>query len=251
MSDKKHAFALYYKMLTALIGSLSVGDDFTLDDKAMVHRIIHIIRLRPGDSFLLFDCKNNTHVIIKTIKKADILCTLQAKAVNSIVQPSITFLLPLLKRGAIEEAIYSLVELGANEIQLVITDKVQRRWSDKKEFDRLKRILYAAAEQSKNYAFPILKEPQLLTEVIPQYSCQSSIFFDSHGKHLDTVIQALKSEKKLSPLVLMVGPEGDLTVHEKKLLKKHNVIFCSLTQTILRSQQAAAVSLGIFRSFFR
>lgn len=31
MSDKKHEFALYYKMLTDLIGSLFVGDDFTLD----------------------------------------------------------------------------------------------------------------------------------------------------------------------------------------------------------------------------
>ena len=47
---------------------------------------------------------------------------------------------------------------------------------------------------------------------------------------------------------LMVGPEGDLTMDEKELLKERDVQFLCLTPTVLRAQQAVAVSLGIFRS---
>jgi 16S rRNA U1498 N3-methylase RsmE len=47
------------------------------------------------------------------------------------------------------------------------------------------------------------------------------------------------------------GPEGDFTLEEKELLKKHNFIAAQLTPTILRAQQAVAISLGVVRSFFR
>ena len=43
----------------------------------------------------------------------------------------------------------------------------------------------------------------------------------------------------------MIGPEGDLTMQEKDLLKERDVQFLRLTPTVLRAQQAVAVSMGI------
>ena len=49
----------------------------------------------------------------------------------------------------------------------------------------------------------------------------------------------------------MVGPEADLLLEEKQQLHENGFTFCKLTQTVLRAQQAAVVSLGIFRSILK
>ncbi len=49
-------------------------------------------------------------------------------------------------------------------------------------------------------------------------------------------------------LVICSGPEGDLTCEEKRMLADANFLFCALTPTVLRAQQAVAVGLGSFRS---
>ena len=49
-------------------------------------------------------------------------------------------------------------------------------------------------------------------------------------------------------IVLMVGPEGDLMGDEKAYLNGNGFVFCQLTPTILRAQQAVTVSVGALRS---
>jgi len=48
-------------------------------------------------------------------------------------------------------------------------------------------------------------------------------------------------------IMLVVGPEGDLTVDEKKLLSSAHYTACSLTPTVLRSEEAATLAAGIIR----
>ena len=65
---------------------------------------------------------------------------MEEKKYNTILQPHITVLLPLLKRDDLDTVLYSLVEMGVNTIQLMITKKVQRKWGKEKEYDRLQRV---------------------------------------------------------------------------------------------------------------
>lgn len=62
--------------------------------------------------------------------------------------------------------------------------------------------------------------------------------------------ETTKMGKQVQELILMVGPEGDL-IPEKKLLVHAGFTFCSLTPTVLRSVQAIALGLGMFRSVLR
>ena len=118
----------------------------------------------------------------------------------------------------------------------------------KHEMERLKRIIHAAAEQSKNFAFPTITDAKPLEEILITLGPTTPRFyFDPDGQSLFPIFQELK-DKNAQEIVLMIGPEADLTTEEKKLVQKHNFIFCRLTPTILRAQQAAAVSLGAFRS---
>ncbi|MGE0206932.1 MAG: 16S rRNA (uracil(1498)-N(3))-methyltransferase [Candidatus Babeliales bacterium] len=243
---EKHEFSLYYEGLKDL--SLRIGKEITINNEDLYHRIVRILRLKESESCILFDAQ--CHILVTfqgSFKKNSVTFTLIAVADNQILQPKITFLLPLLKREALHDAIYSLVEGGASTIQLIDTKKVHQKWGGKKEYERLHKVMIAAAEQSKNYALPELLEPQSFEDILQEASKAQIVFFDPEGHAAFSVIEQLK-KGLAKELILMVGPEGDLTNEEKEVLKKHNALFCRLGPTVLRAQQAVVVALGLMRS---
>jgi len=249
--NTKHEFALYNTDLNKILSSTKIGGSFLMQDSALITRIVSVLRLQPEESFIFFDAKIHATCTLEVIGKKSITCTLVAQQQNVPLAPAIHFVLPVLKRDDLETALYSLVELGANSIQLVITEKIQRAWASDKEFERAQRIMIAAAEQSKNFALPELREPVSLNTYFTKIPLGATkIFFDVDGEHALSVLNKIKTEGPRE-LFLIVGPEADLTSQEKELLKKHNFIFCQLTPTILRAAQAVALGLGMFRSTLR
>lgn len=246
----KHEFALYWQETTAQI--TRPGMLVETNNQLLMHRIVQVLRLEHGDQCILFDRSHHARVTIEKITKKNITLQVDILNSNTTIQPSITFLLPLLKRESLETALYSLVELGASNIQLVITDKIQRKWAGASELERLEKIMIAAAEQSKNFSFAQLHEPITLMNAIKIYGKpgQPCIYADPDGMPLIELVEKLPDEKN-NGFVLMVGPEGDLQESEKELLRQHEFLFCQLTPTILRACQAAGLLLGVMRSIVR
>ena len=232
--------------------SVSVGGELCITSETMHHRITRILRLHPGDEFIVFDRAMQVTCVLRTLRGArEIDVQVLSKAHNKIMSPLITFAVPLLKRESLDAALYSLVEVGANAVQLVTTAKSQRRWGGDKEFSRLERIMIAAAEQSKHFAFPELYPPipfDVWCDTMRNNPAQK-FFFDPQVKPLLKTIYEVQNQLP-KKLVLMVGPEGDLTDHEKNNLQDVDFAFCALPPTILRAQQAIAVGVGVFRSVF-
>ncbi len=243
----EHEFAFYYPVTsTEVVNAYKAQQLYQIDDKTLCHRITSIVRLAKGESFILFDEQNHAEcTIAEANKKIVISCDRVDK--NKQLEPSIIFLLPILKREAFQEAIYSLAEMGINEIQPVMTAKMQRQIQFDTEKERLERIMYAAAEQSKHFAVPTINKPlsfdQIPSAIKIQNNC--SLFFDPAGHPLADIVDSCK---KQTHFTLMIGPEGDLTSEEKSKLKEWGFTFCALTPTILRAQQAAVVAAGIIRS---
>jgi len=251
MIQDQHEFALYFSSLTDCLQSSNDKKVIILQDVEICHRLVKVLRLVAGDNFILFDHFHHVTCILQKVEKKNrVVVTVINIEKNRKLTPTIHFLLPLLKRDALHDAIYTLTELGANAIHLVVTDKSQKRWPSR-GYEKLMRIIYAAAEQSKNFAFPLLKEPQPLKQVLEGIDTFENrmFFFDPDGQPISQVISRVRDEEKKFPIVLMIGPEGDLSIQEKELVYKKGFIFTSLTPTILRARQAVVVSLGIFRSF--
>ncbi len=244
-----HEFAFYVPDLTIALQSLTAGSLLRLSDQNFYHRLARVVRIIRGTTCILFD--RTTHILFEVhslASKKYVEGVIKQRENNVVLSPTITFLLPLLKRTAFESALYSLVECGATVIQPIITHKAQRRWGGQKEYDRAFNIMVAAAEQSKNFSFSTLQEPLTLQEycALTQPEKTDKIFFDPAGEHVAHVIKKLHAQ--CANLVLMVGPEGDLQPEEKKILHTHDFQFCALTPTILRASQAVALSVGMFRA---
>lgn len=252
IDQQKHEFALYLDSLSSLMASVPVGGDLCISSDDIHHRITNVLRLEPGDEFIMFDRGMYIQCVLRTFRgKKEVDVQVLAKEHATASRPNITFVIPLLKRESCDAAAYAAVETGMNALQLVTTTKTQRRWGADKESSRLKRVMIAAAEQSKHFAFPELFSPipfEFFLDTM-RNSSAAKFFFDPHGRPLLSVLYDVQDQLP-EELILMVGPSGDLTPEEKNQLQNVGFTFCRLTPTILRAEQAVAIGGGVFRSVF-
>lgn len=240
-----HQFALFSEHSSGLFVPNKIGARSELIDAQLVHRIVRVLRLDVGETCIIFDRKYHAIVRIEQIDKKKVVVVAEQVNNNRTFVPEITCYVPVLKRDALEQALYACVELGATHIALVKTQKVHRVYSDK-ELDHARACMIAAAEQSKNFAFPELDSLISLEKVV-NTACKPLIFCDPTGKPLLEVLNTLQQEKP-AHIGIMIGPEGDLTGEEKEMLVKQGAIFCALTPTVLRAQDALTIALGSIRS---
>ncbi|MBA3751639.1 RsmE family RNA methyltransferase [Candidatus Dependentiae bacterium] len=248
---RAHEFAFYSESVKH-IRSTAPGLTAVLAEKELVNRILKIVRLQKDDHFVLFD---DTHSVKATFLRTDspksILISIDDVRVHSALTPTIHWLLPLMKREAFEESLYTLTEMGATSIQPLLTEKTGRMWLGEKERIRCHKIMIAAAEQSKQFLIPLLFPVCSLIEWSKSDSGQGmKIFFDASGSPLWDNVRLL-DEQNPTQIIACSGPEGDLTSDEKHQLSLKGFSFCALTPTILRAQQAIAVGLGVLRSLTR
>jgi 16S rRNA (uracil1498-N3)-methyltransferase len=247
----QHEFAIHFPILTPLIANSSAQETLKIEDADLVHRIERVLRLKESEAFVLFDQYNHARCVLQKFENRRTMeVFLLEVGPNQALVPELLVWLPVLKRDDLEEAIYSMVELGVNVVQLLLSGKVQRAWGGPRELERLQRIIIAAAEQSKNFAYPDILEPISFDAFLQKRNAASRLlFFDVGGKSLFEVITALRVDTP-AQIEILIGPEGDLSPDEKKALQNTSTITCALTPTILRARQAIALGVGAIRSAF-
>lgn len=237
----KHEFALYTEEV------IVQENHVFIDNPMLMHRIGTILRLQEKQPFILFDTKNYYELELDQNKKKYISAYIKHVHPIEPIKPSITIALPVLKQDNLEQALYSAVELGATEIQLLSTQKSHSLKATSKK--RIAALMQAAAELSKNFYIPIVHEPCSLESFLAQSNKQQTlIFFDPEGLPLQDCFKALPIQSSKG-YTLLIGPEGDLTTEEKTTVQQAGALFCALTPTVLRSFQALTVGLGVMRSW--
>ncbi|MCK4265552.1 16S rRNA (uracil(1498)-N(3))-methyltransferase [Candidatus Babeliales bacterium] len=252
MNEKanKHTFAIYFELLNSIIGSSAKV--LRLDHRDVWKRLIKVLRLNVGESFILFDKSYYCLLSLKEEslrKKNIIVADVIETSVNKVLSPEIILACPILKKDDFEKVVYFAAELGVTEIVPLQTDRVSRKWGGDKELSRLNKIVISAAEQSKNFFLPNIKNLTTLDKFLNSSLDEKSkkIHLDVDGERLLGFIEECK-RNAVDKIILTLGPEGDLTEKEKKLLKDYNFKFILLTPTVLKAEHAVVVGLGVLRS---
>jgi RsmE family RNA methyltransferase len=246
-TQEKHIFAFFWHHENQL-PSYSNGDTIRCTDEQLLHRMHTVLRLTHHDECIFFDRTTHCNVRFEEVTKKYSSARVLACTRNTPIAPSITFLLPLLKREALHEAVYGLTEVGCTTIQLITTEKMHVSWQGQKELEKLQKIMIAAAEQAKYYSFGHINPPLPLKEVLKTYNQQDlyKIFLDAEGATSNEILTPMLKLSK--SYIVLAGPEGDLTPEEKKYVKEANFNALRLTPTILRAPQAAILATGVLRS---
>ncbi len=241
--EEKHIFTLF--IAQPLPQNISSGQEIIIKDADLVHRITRVLRIRQNDAVVLFDGNTTVYITKCTSNKDFLTATVEKTTHVCPLQPEINLYCGLVKKDALESIAYFAAQLGVTSITPLITQKCERKELSEKEIVRLKNITIAACEQAKQFWIPKIEKITPFNMIIEKKSYALKLYCEAEGKKLIPVLQNNVSNN----IALFIGPEGGFTCKEQKLMSQDNFHCCSLTPTILRSQEATIVALGIIRNF--
>src|SRR5579862_4891714 len=150
-----HIFALFSAQNIIQTGTNTI---FELRDQDLWTRIVRVLRLNSGECVILFDHNNNVLIELLPVtfeRKGIITGYIKNISKNHVLTPEVNLYACLLKKEAFEEVAYVGAQMGVTSITPILSEKIQRKWGDEREIERLGKIMIAACEQSKNFVLPI------------------------------------------------------------------------------------------------
>lgn len=219
--------------------SFAVGGDTDLDQAASQH-ILQVLRLRVGDTIVLFN-GDGSEYHAKLTGKTKQCAQVRISDVTSINrEPSLAVHLgQCLSRGErMDYAIQKSVEVGVHEITPLFASRCNVKIIDERLDKRLmhwRHIIISACEQSGRTRIPILNPPMVLRDWILQCKGFSVVAdFQQTNFMLDSSISRVN---------LLIGPEGGLTPEEIQLAHQHQFKSFSLGALTLRTETASIVAI--------
>ena len=214
-------------------------------DKSQSHYLTRVMRIKVGESFSLFNKSGEWEAKINEISKGvvEFIVTKQLRHKENSKEVWLAF--SPIKSNYFNFMIQKATELGVTKFVPIITDRTIVR---KINYERVKKIIIEAAEQSNRLMVPKIEKAQNLKSFLEKNNNKvNMIFGDINAKNqkLDS-----KIKKEIKPICIIIGPEGDFTENEREqILKFKDLQSLKINNNILRSETAVISALSIINYF--
>ena len=208
--------------------------------KEHTHYINNVMRLKRGSSIYLFNKEGEWKSEIVFLDKDRV----EVKFLEKIKQPSylsrINLAICLVKKNPMENILQKATELGVGKIIPIISERTEVK---ELNFDRAKKIVIEATEQSNQLAPPEILKVVKLNDFLKSLEANSKLLFADVNSRDSLKNEDLKNSKSLS---VLIGPEGDFSPQERKtILGNTNVKPFRLSRNILRSDTAVISAISM------
>ena len=234
---------LYYK------STLNVDSTVELDSDA-AHYLIIVLRLKQNDELILFN-GNDGDVLgeLSTNTKREVKIHLKeviGKPLNSGIY--IHLALGLSKGDRMDYAIQKSVELGVSEITPLYTEFSVVKFREEKRLENKlghwRRIAISSCEQSGAQSPPSVNNPITLSDFVEKNSETTKIVLDTSGE------EKFQDLEIVSPISLLIGPEGGLSDNELKQVEQRGFTRISLGPRTLRTETAPVAAIAILQNLY-
>ena len=234
---------IYYK------STLNVDSTVELDSDA-AHYLINVLRLKQNDELILFN-GNDGDVLgeLSTNTKREVKIHLKeviGEPLNSGIY--IHLALGLSKGDRMDYAIQKSVELGVSEITPLYTEFSVVKFREEKRLDNKlghwQRISISSCEQSGAQSPPSVNNPITLSDFVEKNSETTKIVLDTSGE------EKFQDLEIVSPISLLIGPEGGLSDNELKQVEQRGFTRISLGPRILRTETAPVAAIAILQNLY-
>lgn len=162
------------------------------------------------------------------INQKEVVVTIEKQLdTSSFLQKEIILVIPLLKENKMDYILQKATELGVSKIIPVAMERSIVKLDKSKEtkrIDRWTRICKEASEQSMRVTIPIVTEVKKWQDI----TClDGAKLVCSTKEKQNTIKMFLQSQQSCDRMVIVVGPEGGLSVQEEVYLNDNG--FCSVT----------------------
>ena len=233
-------------MRSLYVPNLSVGCFEMPEDEA--RHAIKALRAKIGDKFLLIDGKGNyaDGEILEILKRT---CLVEVADINSDVanKPSLTMIVcPTKQTERFEWFLEKAVEIGVDRVIPVWCKRSERKVE---KFDRWNKVLVSAMKQSMRTWLPVLESACALEEALELVGETEKLCIAHCMSPLDGVKNHLLKElSKNESACVAIGPEGDFTDDEVRLMIEKGGVEISLGDSRLRTETAALSAVTYFRA---
>lgn len=208
---------------------------------AQAKHLIKVLRYKEGDSIYISDGANRYLAVVETIRSQEATLRIEKKIVLPAAKNPPILATSLLKGDHLEWVIQKCVELGVENIFLLLSERTiprHREGAAPKKMERLQKIALEAAKQSGMVPIPKIFPPIAFEKLMQELKNYSSTLLAWEGEEkssLHPLFPKINPEK----ILLMVGPEGGWTGEEVAEAKRCGAQTIGLGRQILRSETAA------------
>ena len=212
----------------------------SLLSKEHTHYVANVMRLKRGSNINFFNKEGEWVSEIVFLEKDRIEVKFLNRVKKSTQTSSMELAICLVKKNPMEIILQKATELGVDKITPIISERTEVK---ELNFERAKKIVIEATEQSNQLSPPEISNITKLKDFINNLNETSKLFFaDINSK------DKLKKEdiKGDNLKTILIGPEGDFTPNERKMiLENKNTIPFSLSKNILKTETATISALSL------
>ena len=211
----------------------TVFPETTIDADEQQH-IIKVLRMRNGEEISVTDGKGNLAkgTLVLEGKKANIEVSAIEKALPDFSPKLHIAIAPTKNIDRTEFFIEKATELGISEITFLQTEKSERKIINP---EKIKKQIISASKQSLRVHFPVIHPMVKLQDFISTIDPETTYIAHCDPSFERTNLNALKPRDHIT---FLIGPEGDFSPNEVKLLTEKGIKSVTLGNQRLRTETA-------------
>lgn len=227
----------------------TIDDDAVSLDGALARRLSSVMRLRAGDTAVLFDGSGREAEVRLESVSSKSAAGVVIRRFESAPEPGVRLFLyqSITKGERFEWLLEKGTEIGVHAfVPLVTARAVVRTAAQAQKYDRWRRIIVEAAEQSGRGRLPALDAPQPLDAALASAPGVLLLPFEDAGETAPSIASALHGEIDalfaLGEVSVFIGPEGGFTPEEVAAARDAGATIVTMGHRVLRSETAGLVA---------
>ncbi len=227
--------------------TLVVGERIPLD-RAQVHYLVKVLRLKPGAAFLLFDGRDavdyRAHLLLEGKNAAARIESSTPRATESKLASRV--IQGMGRADHVDWTIQKTTELGVRNISIFNARRTQsplKPAQHEKKLAHWRGVASSACEQCGRAVVPRIEFHGDLEQALDASDESLKLLLDFAGEPLAGVLP-----ETASPVSILLGPEGGLDDREVGLAHASAYRPVSLGARVLRFETAALAALAIVQS---
>ena len=210
--------------------------------KEQSHYLKDVMRLKAGDTFSVFNNQGEWNASVKNYEKQGAKIKILKKLRDKNNEQNIWLAFTPIKQNPLNFIIQKGTELGVQKFIPILSERTAVKDIN---IERIKKIIIESAEQSNRISIPEINNLQPLKKFLLDFPQKGSIIFCDINCEKSNLKDIL-SKKDLGPICILIGPEGDFSEIERKLIIDLNQSFSvSLAKNILRAETAAIAAITL------
>ncbi len=215
--------------------------------KDHTHYIVNVLRLKRGSEINFFNRNGEWKSEVIFLDKDRVEVKFLNKTKSPTSSSKINLAICLVKKNPMDNILQKATELGVGKIIPIVSERTEVK---ELNYDRAKKIVIEATEQSNQLAPPEILEVIKLKDFLKNFDNTSILLFADVNSKDKLKAEDFKDKKNFS---ILIGPEGDFSPKERETILGNTAVKpFTLSRNILRSDTAviSAISLINFINNF-